>query len=53
MGDFITTYFVSIKVIPGGIRLDLGYAMIVLLFWICSLVIPKVYRGLFPKKTVE
>lgn len=31
MCDWITTYFVSFSIIPGGIRLNLGYPVLVFL----------------------
>ncbi len=36
MVDWITTYFFSCSVIPGGIQINLGYPTIVFLIWIMS-----------------
>jgi hypothetical protein len=33
MWEIITDYFIKITFIPGGVQVNLGYAMVVILFW--------------------
>lgn len=34
MWEFISQYFVNVNVIDGGLRLDLSYAMLVIVFFV-------------------
>ena len=45
MMEIISDYFINLSLIPGGIQINLGYAMVVILLWLFCLVFKRLRKG--------
>ncbi|TSC61384.1 MAG: hypothetical protein G01um1014107_3 [Parcubacteria group bacterium Gr01-1014_107] len=46
MMKIISDYFINVTLIPGGVRINLGYAMVVIFMWASWVLIKRARRRL-------